>query len=165
MFVLHLQTNFHGHIYITLSIFLLRRKGWGHGEGEKEEETGTSSVYKRLVYVCLSLRVVLMYLCLCELHVSCCRRNISTGSKRQSVCLIVQRLPPNQNYHLSCIFYDLLPVPCFAQQLPIFINWFTVLEKLLLSLSVVSDSLWLPWTMAHQVPLSMEISRPEYWTG
>lgn len=60
--MLHLQTNFHGHIYITLSIFLLRRKGWGHGEGEKEEETGTSSVYKRLVYVCLSLRVVLMYL-------------------------------------------------------------------------------------------------------
>ena len=60
--MLHLQTNFHGHIYITLPIFLLRRKGWGHGEGGKEEQTGTSSVYKRLVYVCLSVRVVLMYL-------------------------------------------------------------------------------------------------------
>ena len=31
--------------------------------------------------------------------------------------------------------------------------------------SVMSDSLWPPWTTAHQAPLSMEFSRQEYWTG
>ena len=30
--------------------------------------------------------------------------------------------------------------------------------------SIVSDSL-LPWTVAHQAPLSMEYSRQEYWRG
>ena len=29
--------------------------------------------------------------------------------------------------------------------------------------SVVSDSLWPPWTLAHQTPMSMEFSRQEYW--
>ena len=33
------------------------------------------------------------------------------------------------------------------------------------SCSVVSDSLWLPWTEACQVPLSMKFSRQEYWSG
>ena len=31
--------------------------------------------------------------------------------------------------------------------------------------SVVSDSLWPPWTVAHQAALSMEFSRQEYWCG
>ena len=31
--------------------------------------------------------------------------------------------------------------------------------------SVVSESLWTPWTVALQVPLSMEFSRQEYWSG
>ena len=31
--------------------------------------------------------------------------------------------------------------------------------------SVVSDSLWTPWTVAHQPPLSMGFSRQEYWSG
>ena len=30
--------------------------------------------------------------------------------------------------------------------------------------SVMSDSL-IPWTIAHQAPLSMEFSRQEYWGG
>ena len=30
--------------------------------------------------------------------------------------------------------------------------------------SDVSDSVT-PWTVTHQVPLSMEFSRPEYWSG
>ena len=34
----------------------------------------------------------------------------------------------------------------------------------LLSLSVISSSLWAPWTAAQQVPLSMEFSRQEYWS-
>ena len=32
------------------------------------------------------------------------------------------------------------------------------------SLAVVSDSAT-PWTVAHQAPLSMELSRREYWSG
>ena len=32
------------------------------------------------------------------------------------------------------------------------------------SRSVVSDSA-IPWTVAHQAPLSMEFSRQEYWNG
>ena len=31
--------------------------------------------------------------------------------------------------------------------------------------SVVSDSLWPLWTVACQVPLSVEFSRQEYWSG
>ena len=31
--------------------------------------------------------------------------------------------------------------------------------------SVVSDSLRIPWAMAHQVLLSMKFSRQEYWSG
>ena len=31
--------------------------------------------------------------------------------------------------------------------------------------SVVSDSWWPLWTVAHQAPLSMEFSRKEYWRG
>ena len=31
--------------------------------------------------------------------------------------------------------------------------------------SVMSDSLWTPWTVACQVPLSMEFSRQEYCSG
>ena len=34
-----------------------------------------------------------------------------------------------------------------------------------ISYSVVSDSLWTPWIVAHQAPLSMEFSRQEYWNG
>ena len=34
-----------------------------------------------------------------------------------------------------------------------------------LSSSVVSDSLWPPWIVAHQAPLSMGFSRKEYWSG
>ena len=33
------------------------------------------------------------------------------------------------------------------------------------SRSVVSNSFVIPWTVAHQVPLSMEFSRQEYWNG
>ena len=39
---------------------------------------------------------------------------------------------------------------------------------LLLVLSEVAQScltLWLPWTVAYQAPLSMEFSRQEYWSG
>ena len=31
--------------------------------------------------------------------------------------------------------------------------------------SVVFDSLWTPWTVAGQAPLSIGFSRPEYWHG
>ena len=29
----------------------------------------------------------------------------------------------------------------------------------------MSDSFAIPWTVAHQAPLSMEFSRQEYWSG
>ena len=34
-----------------------------------------------------------------------------------------------------------------------------------LSRSVVSDSSWLLWTVAHQAPMSVEFFRQEYWSG
>ena len=34
----------------------------------------------------------------------------------------------------------------------------------MLSCSLVSDSM-IPWTVAHQAPLSMKLSRQEYWSG
>jgi len=36
--------------------------------------------------------------------------------------------------------------------------------NLVLSCSVMSDSV-IPWTVAHQDPLSMEFFRQEYWSG
>ena len=35
----------------------------------------------------------------------------------------------------------------------------------MLSSSVMSDSFVTPWTAAQQAPLSMELSRQEYWSG
>ena len=34
-----------------------------------------------------------------------------------------------------------------------------------LSRSVMSNSFLTPWTLDRQVPLSMEVSRQEYWSG
>ena len=36
-------------------------------------------------------------------------------------------------------------------------------QRSLLSCSIISDSLWPPWTITHQVPLSLEFSSQEYW--
>ena len=36
---------------------------------------------------------------------------------------------------------------------------------LLFSGQVMSDSFSTPWTVAHQVPLSMGFTREEYWSG
>ena len=30
---------------------------------------------------------------------------------------------------------------------------------------MTSETLWTPWTVAHQAPLSMGILRPENWSG
>ena len=35
----------------------------------------------------------------------------------------------------------------------------------MLGRSAVSDSFVIPWTVAHQVPLSIEFSRQDYWSG
>ena len=40
-----------------------------------------------------------------------------------------------------------------------------VLLLLWFSHYIMFDSLWPPWTIAHQSPLSMEFSRQEYWSG
>ena len=34
-----------------------------------------------------------------------------------------------------------------------------------ISFSVMSDSFVIPWTVAHEAPLSMEFPRQEYWSG
>ena len=47
------------------------------------------------------------------------------------------------------------------------LNSLIILVRILvcvLSSSVVSSSLWFPWTVAHKAPLSMEFSRQEYWS-
>ena len=44
-------------------------------------------------------------------------------------------------------------------------HWATWNWKWKWSRSVVSDSLWPPWTVARQAPLSMGFSRQEYWSG
>ena len=38
-------------------------------------------------------------------------------------------------------------------------------QEVALSHSVMSDSLWPPWTVARQAPLSMGFPRLEYWSG
>ena len=40
-----------------------------------------------------------------------------------------------------------------------------ITPEVFVSCSIVSNSLWAPWAVAHQVPLSMGIPRPEYWKG
>ena len=42
-----------------------------------------------------------------------------------------------------------------------YLSW----HMLLLSGQVWSDSFMTPWSVAHQVPLSMGSPRPEYWSG
>ena len=41
----------------------------------------------------------------------------------------------------------------------------SVLYLVMCACSVVSDSFATPWTVAHQVPLSMGFSKQEYWSG
>ena len=52
-----------------------------------------------------------------------------------------------------------LPTPTWV------ITGVRILHLSVLSHSVVSDSLRPPRTVAHQAPLSMGFSRPEYWSG
>ena len=40
-----------------------------------------------------------------------------------------------------------------------------MIRKIERSCSVMSDSLWPPWTVAYQAPLSMGFFRQEYWSG
>ena len=42
-------------------------------------------------------------------------------------------------------------------------NWEKVKVQMLVT-SVLSHSLWLPWTVAHHVPLYVEFSRQEHWS-
>ena len=60
--------------------------------------------------------------------------------------------------NLKCIFKDTQGVYVFPS--PSFTH-----GSLLLSRSVVSDSLWPHGTVAPQAPLSMGFSRQEYWSG
>ena len=44
-------------------------------------------------------------------------------------------------------------------------SWTIHLQLCMLSYLVVSDSLLPPWTVDHQAPQFMEISKQEYWNG
>ena len=46
----------------------------------------------------------------------------------------------------------------------VFLGVFKFRIAMCVSGSVVSSSLWPPWTVACQAPLSVEFSRPEYWS-
>ena len=43
--------------------------------------------------------------------------------------------------------------------------WLHCAGRVCLLAQSCSSSLWLPWTVAYQSPLSMEFSRQEYWSG
>ena len=53
---------------------------------------------------------------------------------------------------------------CSSQVLPLFFFGCGCCP-VVLRCSVVSDSMWPPWTVAHQAPLSMGFPRHEYWSG
>ena len=42
---------------------------------------------------------------------------------------------------------------------------YAVMSSESISHPVVSNSLWPPWTVAHQAPLSIKFSREVYWSG
>ena len=65
-------------------------------------------------------------------------------------------LPPGGMYHIPPLHIVLLcPGPLGH---PVYVSMYVIC-------SVVSDCIVTPWTVAHQAPLSMEFSRPEYWSG
>ena len=65
------------------------------------------------------------------------------------------------NSHMLCclVTSSFLSVPLqhykFIQYNSVCVSW----------LFIMSDSFVTPWTVVHQVPLSMEFSRQEYWSG
>ena len=81
----------------------------------------------------------------------------------RSIFFVYKKIPSEMSCTLNILWYTLLnrtfKVACFPPR------WLQV--KRSVSLSVVSH-VWLfaiPWTAAPQAPLSMEFSRPEYWSG
>ena len=44
-------------------------------------------------------------------------------------------------------------------------EWIKMWHVCILCVCVISPSLCDPWTAARQVPLSMELSRQDYWSG
>ena len=78
-----------------------------------------------------------------------------------SCCIFVEHCPRTvgpSNFvpSLGCEFFEVQwqrLLPCYAWWLLLFSCW------------VVSESFVTPWTVARQVPLSMKISRQEYWSG
>ena len=70
----------------------------------------------------------------------------------------------NRYYH-ELFFYCLILL-CSPRTVISIVECVCVLARVCtLSLSVVFDFLWPPWTVARQAPLSMEFSRQEYWSG
>ena len=83
-----------------------------------------------------------------------------------SVRLVSLGMCPLGSSMLSQIakFLSFLKAECYpiAYKVKPITFFYTFLCTQLLSLS---NSLWPPWTVAHQAPLSMGFSRQEYWRG
>ena len=65
-------------------------------------------------------------------------------------------LSPRHSTGNSLFLYVSLPLSQFLLK---------KMSCVVLSRSVMSSSLRLPWTVDHQAPLSMDFSRQEYWSG
>ena len=97
------------------------------------------------IYVCL----VFMYLSPCSHHPD--KNKEYFYSSRKSSWLLLNQAFPN-------------PLFCLSPHISFASMWCVcVCVCVCVSHSVVSDSLWPPWTLAHQTPMSMEFSRQEYW--
>ena len=86
---------------------------------------------------------------------------LSTG-----LILLMEKLRPREKIEFSerhivscgfCLGFVFVWLFCFYMQLRVC--------ECMLGHSVVFDSLWIPWTVAGQAPLSIGFSRQEYWRG
>ena len=71
----------------------------------------------------------------------------------------VPQAPPSMGFSRQ-EYWSGVPLPSLQCLLDI-LKYFVFL----LSLSVMCDSLWLPWAVALEAPLLMELPKQEYWNG
>ena len=108
---------------------------------------------------CWCFLFIIFWISFCYIY---CFRNWSFSSSLQICC-----------HSLIIFFFSLLRLWYFSFSfLKLFIYSFSSflnnlprgLLTLFFSCCIMSDSLVTPWTVAHQAPLSMGLSRQEYWS-
>ena len=91
------------------------------------------------------------------------------GFKRMNFC-------DKYSDHSTLWMYDKSSIPCFGDETMLFSNRdicynhsssaFCLFKKLLVpQVCMLSRLFGIPWTVAHQTPLSIGFSRQEYWSG